>query len=222
MCTSGPWKAIRQEVKGRGRFKCREEEKGQRKCWAGVRRQSGRKEGAAEGRAACVERAPRRLVDRHNIRKSKQAFRAQGLFRHIDKAVRREHRGGAWRAAATAIRKAFLSEDLPPWRGQEWHGAGPESTGYLLPIGSGSPPSTHFSSLSLASTCALPAAPIFRVCPLVATGGCVSGPDPCPLQSRGAGARRGHWEDSWKALSHPSCRARSFPPRGPGAHPVTV
>lgn len=89
----GPWKAIRQEVKGHGRFKCREEEKGQRKCWAEVRRQSGRKEGAAEGRATCVERAPGRLVDRHNIRKSKQAFRAQRLFRHINKAVRREHGG---------------------------------------------------------------------------------------------------------------------------------
>ena len=37
------------------------------------------------------------LVDRHNIRKSKQAFYAQCVFRHINKAVRREHDGGgAW------------------------------------------------------------------------------------------------------------------------------
>lgn len=34
------------------------------------------------------------LVDRHNIRKSKQAFYVQCLFRHINKAVRSESNGG--------------------------------------------------------------------------------------------------------------------------------
>lgn len=56
------------------------------------------------------------LVDGCNIRKSKQAFYAQCLFRHINKAVRRESSGGdAWTGGVTAIRKAFLSGGLQSW-----------------------------------------------------------------------------------------------------------
>lgn len=136
--------------------------------------------------------------------------------------------------AGATIRKPFLSHgpQTGNWATVAW-GLSPKNKCYLLPTGSDLPPSTNLLSslrplpvqfqLVLSSESFSP----LSCCRIV----CYRAGTPCPFHSLRStpGAKVEGWQaenmkDSWKLvpLSHSTCCVRFFPPRGPGAHPLSV